>query len=100
MLSVNLSIQLANLLACMRDRASANNVAVQALKIVYPTVVDVGCFSHTIDHVGEKFNCSTLAEFVTLCSHTAPRLRCFGGLELARVWLATVKQDGGPNVKS
>ena len=65
-LSVNFSIRSANLLACMRDRASTNNVAVQTLKIVYPTVVDVGCFSHTIDHVGEKFKCSTLTEFITL----------------------------------
>ena len=51
-LSVNLSIRSTNLLASMRDRASTNNVAMQVLKVVYPTTVDVGCFSHTIDHVG------------------------------------------------
>ena len=65
-LSVNYSIRSANLLACMRDRASTNNVAVQTLKVVYPTMVDVGCFSHMIDHVGEKFDCPTLAEFTAL----------------------------------
>ena len=65
-LSVKYSIRSANLLACMRDRASTNNVAVQTLKVVYPTIVDVGCFSHTIDHVGEKFDCPTLAEFTTI----------------------------------
>ena len=55
-LSVNFSIRSTNLLASMRDRASMNNVATQTLKVVYPTIVDVGCFSHTIDHVGEKFD--------------------------------------------
>lgn len=64
-LSVNL-IRSTNLLASMRDRASTNNVAMQVLKVVYPTTVDVGCFSHTIDHVGEKFDCPTLAQFITL----------------------------------
>ena len=49
-LSVNYSIRSANLLACMRDRASTNSVAVQTLKVVYPTLVDVSCFSHMIDH--------------------------------------------------
>ncbi len=35
----------------MRDRASVNNVAIQTVKIVYPCLLDVGCFSHTLDHV-------------------------------------------------
>ena len=65
-LSVRFSIRSTNVLASMRDRASTNNVAMQTLKIVYPSIVDVGCFSHTIDHVGEKFNTPTLGEFITL----------------------------------
>ena len=44
----------------MRDRASVNNVAMQTLKVIYPTIVDVGCFSNIIDHVREKFDCETL----------------------------------------
>ena len=77
-LSVNFGIRSANLLASMRDRVAANNVAMQTLKVVYPTVVDVGCFSHTIDHVGEKFDCPVLNEFMTfwisLFSHS-PKTR-------------------------
>lgn len=65
----------------MRDRASVNNVAMQTLKVIYPTIVDVGCFSNIIDHVREKFDCETLGKFMTLwismfsqspkCSHKA-----------------------------
>ena len=49
----------------MRDRASTTNVAMNTLKIVYPLIVDIGCFSHTIDHVGGCFNTPTLSEFIT-----------------------------------
>lgn len=48
----------------MRDRASVNNVATDTLKIVYPQVLDVGCFSHTLDHVGEHICSPVLDEFV------------------------------------
>ena len=54
-----------SLLACMRDRAATNNVALRTLKVVYPNIVDVGCFSHTIDHVGGKFETSVLDEFIS-----------------------------------
>ena len=37
----------------------------QILKIIYPSVVDIGCFSYTIDHVGEHFNTPTLTDFVS-----------------------------------
>ena len=54
------------LFACMRDRAALqHNVALQTLKVVYPNKVDVGCFSHTIDHVGEKFETPVLDEFMS-----------------------------------
>ena len=49
----------------MHDRVSANNVAMSTVKVLYPEVFDVGCFSHTLDHVGEKFKTPTLDEFVT-----------------------------------
>ena len=48
----------------MRDRASVNNVAVSTLSIMYPSVIDIGCFSHTLNHVGEKFNVPTLDKFM------------------------------------
>lgn len=73
-LSVTYGIGPTFLLAAMRDRASVNNVALTTLKIVYPMLVDVGCYSHTIDHVGDHFSTPTLSEFisawVTLFSHS------------------------------
>lgn len=63
-LSTNLGINSALLLAAMRDRASVNDVAVRTLKILYPNVVDIGCFSHTLDHVGEKMETTILDQFM------------------------------------
>ena len=34
-----------------------------SLKIVYPNLLDIGCYSHTIDHVGEQFVTPVLEEF-------------------------------------
>ena len=64
-LSVMLGVQ-SNLLAAMRDRASVNNTAMQVVSIVYPNVLDVGCFSHTLDLVGEKFKTPVLSTFCTM----------------------------------
>ena len=33
------------------------------LQIIYPNVLDVGCFSHTLDHIGEHFETQTLSEY-------------------------------------
>jgi hypothetical protein len=48
----------------MHDRASVNGVAMRTLSIMYPTVMDIGCFSHTLDLVGTKFNFPTLDKFM------------------------------------
>ena len=63
--SIDYHISPTALLACMRDRAASNNVAVRTLKVLYPHCVDIGCFSHTLDHVGEKFQTPVLEEFLT-----------------------------------
>ena len=77
-LSVTYGVRSSNLLASMRNRASVNNVAMRTLKVVYSLIVDVGCFSHTIDYVGGRFNTPTLNEFITswisLFSHS-PKTR-------------------------
>ncbi len=65
-LSTTYGIKSKYILGAMRDRASTNTVAMQTLKIIYPSVVDIGCFSHTIDHVGERFKTPTLTDFVSL----------------------------------
>ena len=42
--------------------------------MLYPNVLDVGCYSHTIDHVGDNFNAPYLHEFgilwVNLFAHS------------------------------
>ena len=65
-LSVHYSVDSSQLLACMRDRAASNSVAVRTLKIVYPNLLDIGCFSHALDRVGEYFNLPILSDFISL----------------------------------
>ena len=65
-LSVKYGIRVNRLLAAMHDRASANGVAMTTIKVLYPNLLDVPCYSHTIDHVGERFKTPTLDEFIRL----------------------------------
>ena len=62
----------------MRDRASVNNVALRAIKVIFPNILDIGCFSHTFDHVGAKFNTPTLTKvmkhWILLFAHS-PRAK-------------------------
>ena len=52
-----------NLLATMRNKCTLNSVA---MKVVYPHVLDVGCFCHTPKSTGKKFKTPTLEEFTKL----------------------------------
>ena len=63
-LSVQYGITPNRLLAAMRDRASVNGVAIRTLKILYPDMLDIGCYSHTIDLVGDKFVVPHLDKFI------------------------------------
>ena len=73
-LSTEYSIGTNNLLAAMRDRVSSSGVAMKTLKVLYPNLVDIGCFSHTSDRVGEIFYNPILHEFgiawVSMFSHS------------------------------
>ena len=73
-ISVSYSISSDHLVAAMRDRASVNSVAMKTVKIIYPNTIDVWCFSHAFDRVGEHFNIPTLTEFIgnwlSLFSHS------------------------------
>ena len=40
-------------------------VVICTLQTVYPKLLDVGCFSHTLDRVGEYFNIPILSEFTS-----------------------------------
>ena len=58
----------------MYDYASANKVAMRTLQVVYPAVVGIGCFSHTLNRVGAKFNSphanDSTTYWVNLLSHS------------------------------
>lgn len=54
------------LTAVIRDRASVNSVAMRTVSVVYNRVIDVGCFSHTVDRVGEHMKVPVLNEFSRL----------------------------------
>ena len=77
-LSVEYGIGVTKLLAAMHDRASANTLAMTTIKVLYSNLLDVGCYSHTLDHVGQKFNTPVLDDFIrlwiSLFSHS-PRMR-------------------------
>ena len=68
------AINSALLLVTMRDRASVNDVAIRTVIIPYPNLVDIGCFSYTLDHVGEKMETPILDQFlkawVSLFAHS------------------------------
>lgn len=51
-------------MGAVHDRASVIRVAIQAIGLVYPLVTNVGCFPHTLDHVGEHMCTPVLKEFV------------------------------------
>ena len=65
-LSVALGVESSYLLAVMHDRASVNGAAMRTVSIVYPNAVDIGCMSHTLDLVGDKFKAPLLHQFFTL----------------------------------
>ena len=73
-LSTTLGITSHYVVATMRDRASVNNVAIRTLKLLYPNLLDIGCFSHTLDLVGDHFKLPQLTEFLnswlSLFSHS------------------------------
>lgn len=65
--SVTCSIHPHKLLGDMRDEASVNCVAMQTVKVIYPSLVDITCrcFLHTTDNVGDKFKTAILSKFTT-----------------------------------
>ena len=80
-LSTNYSVSSSQLLAVMRDRCSVNNVALRTLKVVYPSLVDIGCIAHTINIAGERFKIPVLNEFIniwnSLFAHSAKARLCW-----------------------
>ena len=76
-LSVIYSIARDLLLATMRNQISINTAVLRTVKMVYPKVIDIGGFSHTLDRVGEQFCTPNLTEFTSAglaYLHTVQRL--------------------------
>ena len=77
-LSNELSISPDKVVGAMRDRASVNNVAMRTISVIFNRLMDMPCFSHTIDHVGQHMNIPILEEFmkywISLFSHS-PKAR-------------------------
>ena len=65
-MSVTLGVESHRLLAAMRDRASVNTAAMRVVTIMYPDLLDIGCLSHMLNLVGERFKTPTLSLFFTL----------------------------------
>ena len=65
-LAQHYNVQNNSLCASMRDGSSVNGAAMRTVKIVFPKVVDVRCFSHAIDGVGSHFNIPTVKRFLQL----------------------------------
>lgn len=59
-ISTELGISVNRLVAAMHDRAAVINVAMQTVKILYPTFIDIG---HTLHRVSKKFYTPVLDEF-------------------------------------
>ena len=62
-ISTELSVLPGSIIAGMRDRASVN-VAMHTIGVIHNNMMDIGCLSHTLDHVGEKMHTPILNEFM------------------------------------
>ena len=83
-LSTELGIASLLVIAAACDRASVNNVAMRTVSVIDDRLLDIGCFSHTLDHVGERMRTPTLDTFTTtwisLFSHS-PKSRLLWGTQ-------------------
>ena len=82
----------------MRDRASVNGAALNIVKIMYPNLFEVGCLSHMLNLVGERFKTPTLilfiAHWIALFSHSYKSKHC-GKKQQDELWHHILKLVGG-----
>ena len=83
-ISTELGIESQLVVATMHDRASVNLVALRTIKVLYNCLFDVGCFSHTLDRVGENMRVPVLNEFIkhwiSLFSHSPKIIMAWASL--------------------
>ncbi len=90
LMSTELGIQSHLLLAATRDGASVNSVAMNTVSIIYPSVTDIRCFSHTQILLVKSSTRQILAffqHFGYLFFHIAQKLSHCGGNRLDDLWL-------------
>ena len=62
------------LVAAMHDHAACNMFALRTLTVMFHKLADVGCFSHMLDLLGEKFTTphllSVMVWWISLFSHS------------------------------
>lgn len=72
---VEYSIRPGVLLTAMKDGAAVNHAALEQVKFFFPQLLDITCFSHTIDNIGKHFEFRVLDRFsqlwVSMFSHSA-----------------------------
>ena len=73
-LAADFAIRPDDLLAAMKDGTAVNQVILQQMRFYFPQLLDVNCFSHTIDNVGKHFEFHVLDTFarywVSMFSHS------------------------------
>eukprot|EP00117_Sycon_ciliatum_P014757 scpid83935/ scgid14881/ len=57
--SVRYGVPHKHIIASMRDGAAVNGAAMRTLSILFPSVLDVTCFSHTLSNTGRHFQFAT-----------------------------------------
>ena len=71
----------------------------RTLKVVYPDVLDVGCFSHVLDLAGKQHQTwMSLPSIGSPSSPTVPKPKLPGRPPLAYQFVPALKLDGGPMV--
>ena len=65
-LSVAYEVRANSFLAAMRDSASVKQAALDRITFIFPKMLNVVCFSHTLDNVGNHLVIPTLVEFGSL----------------------------------
>lgn len=94
-LSVEYGISVDRVLAYMRDRASTNEVSIRP-KVLYPNVLDIGCFSHTIDNTGGHFRTPSLSSFGSASSLVTLIVGYCGKCSQKNPGPHSARQGGGP----
>ena len=63
-LSTELGVMANCLLTSIHYRAAVNTAVMRTISILYPSVMNIGCFSHTVDNIGDRFAVPTLDKFM------------------------------------